>query len=237
MPCLCWAAARWIMVLFTVSPRRGSPAKKTRVSNGARFSRRGVDDGRSIPLYLQSAANVNEGRSLFTPRAGKRAVSPMQVRRCGHPCLSANESARCISCSIATGLLYAAARGEGLSAGADATESSLRLGMANSIASLVLVALAPVLGAIADQGGAKKKFLLFFTVMGVVMTGALYLVAQGAWPWAVLLYVLASIGFAGGYSCLVALLGVVARREKLDGVAGLGCSLGYLGGGVLFAVN
>ena len=123
------------------------------------------------------------------------------------------------------------------SAGADVTESSLRLGMANSIASLVLVALAPVLGAIADQGGAKKKFLLFFTAMGVVMTGALYLVAQGAWPWAVLLYVLASIGFAGGNIFYDALLVLVARRDKLDVVSALGFSLGYLGGGVLFAVN
>ena len=123
------------------------------------------------------------------------------------------------------------------SAGADVTESSFRLGLANSFASLVIVALAPVLGAIADQGGAKKKFLLFFTAMGVVMTGALYLVEQGAWPWAVLLYILASIGFAGGNVFYDALIVVVARREKLDFVSALGFSLGYLGGGVLFAVN
>lgn len=123
------------------------------------------------------------------------------------------------------------------SAGADVTESSLRLGLANSFASLVIVALAPVLGAIADQGGAKKKFLLFFAAMGVVMTGALYLVEQGAWLWAVLLYVLASIGFAGGNIFYDALIVLVARKEKLDFVSALGFSLGYLGGGVLFAVN
>src|SRR3569832_916626 len=101
-----------------------------------------------------------------------------------------------------------------------------RLRLANSFASLVIVALAPVLGAIADQGGAKKKFLLFFTAMGVVMTGALYLVEQGAWPWAVLLYILASIGFAGGNVFYDALIVVVARREKLDFVSALGFSLG-----------
>lgn len=123
------------------------------------------------------------------------------------------------------------------SAGADVTESTLRLGMANSLASLVIVALAPVLGAIADRGGAKKKFLMFFAAMGVVMTGGLYLVEQGAWQWAVLLYVMASIGFAGGNIFYDALIVLVARREKLDVVSALGFSLGYLGGGVLFAVN
>src|SRR3569832_689025 len=101
----------------------------------------------------------------------------------------------------------------------------------------MIEALAPVLGAIADQEGAKKKFLLFLTAMGVVMTGALYLVEQGAWPWAVLLYILASIGFAGGNVFYDALFVVVARRVKLVFVSALGFSLGYLGGGVLFAVN
>lgn len=123
------------------------------------------------------------------------------------------------------------------SAGADITESSFRLGLASSFASLVIVALAPVLGAIADQGGAKKKFLLYFTAMGVVMTGALCLVKQGAWPWAVLLYVLASIGFAGANIFYDALIVLVARRERLDFVSALGFSLGYLGGGLLFALN
>lgn len=123
------------------------------------------------------------------------------------------------------------------SAGADVTESSLRLGMANSLASLVIVVLAPVLGAIADQAGAKKKFLLFFAAMGIVMTGALSLVEQGAWPWAVLLYVLASVGFAGGNVFYDALIVLVARRERLDVVSALGYAFGYLGGGLLFAVN
>ena len=123
------------------------------------------------------------------------------------------------------------------SAGADVTESTLRLGVANSFASLVIVALAPVLGAIADQGGAKKKFLLFFTAMGVVMTGALYFVEQGAWQWAVALFVLATIGFSGGNVFYDALIVLVAPKDKYDVVSALGYSLGYLGGGLLFALN
>ncbi len=123
------------------------------------------------------------------------------------------------------------------SAGVAATESTFRLGLANSIASLVIVALAPLLGAIADRGSARKKFLFFFTAMGVVMTGALYFVQQGDWVLAVALYVLASIGFSGGNVFYDALIMLVAREEKMDVVSALGYALGYLGGGVLFAVN
>ena len=123
------------------------------------------------------------------------------------------------------------------SAGVEATTVTFRLGLANSIASLVVVAFAPVLGAIADQGGAKKKFLLFFAVLGVVMTGGLFLVAQGAWMAAVLIYVLAIIGFSGGNVFYDSLLVSVAPPEKKDFVSAFGFSLGYLGGGILFAIN
>ena len=123
------------------------------------------------------------------------------------------------------------------SAGADVTASSFRLGLGNSIAGIVIMLLAPLLGAIADKGGARKKFLLFFTVMGVVMTAGLYFVHKGAWELAVLLYVAASIGFNGGNVFYDALIMVVAPSNKLDVVSALGFALGYLGGGLLFAFN
>lgn len=114
--------------------------------------------------------------------------------------------------------------------------TTLQLGVANSVASLVIVALAPVLGAIADRGGARKRFLLLFTLMGVVMTGGLYLVGQGHWLPALGLYVLATIGFSGGVIFSDSLLVHVAPRERRDFVSGLGYGLGYLGGGILFAL-
>jgi UMF1 family MFS transporter len=73
--------------------------------------------------------------------------------------------------------------------------------------------------------------------MGVVMTGGLYFVEHGAWEAAALLYAAASIGFAGGNVFYDALLVAVAPQEKLDVVSALGYSLGYLGGGMLFALN
>ena len=123
------------------------------------------------------------------------------------------------------------------STGVEVTTSTFRLGMANSIASLIVAALAPVLGAIADRGGAKTKFLIFFAAMGIIMTGGMFFVAKGAWQVAVLLYVLGIIGFSGGNVFYDSLIVDVSPTDRTDMVSSLGFSLGYLGGGLLFAMN
>ena len=123
------------------------------------------------------------------------------------------------------------------SAGADPTESTFRLGLANSVASIVIVLLAPVLGAIADRGGARKRFLLFFATMGIIMTGGLYLVEQGSWAVAMALYALGMIGFSGGNVFYDALIVEVADDAQVDFVSALGFAMGYLGGGLLFAFD
>ena len=51
--------------------------------------------------------------------------------------------------------------------------STFRLGMANSLSGLIVVLLAPLLGAIADQGGTRQRFLLLFALMGSTMTAAM----------------------------------------------------------------
>jgi UMF1 family MFS transporter len=62
-------------------------------------------------------------------------------------------------------------------------------------------------------------------------------VPAGSWGTELLLYVLATLGFAGGNVFYDSLLVNVASKEKMDFVSALGFSLGYLGGGVLFALN
>ena len=116
-------------------------------------------------------------------------------------------------------------------------QSTFYLGMANSIASMVVAALAPLLGSVADQGSIKKKFLTFFAFLGVIMTGGLWMVAQGNWQMAVLFYVIATIGFASGNVFYDALLPGLASEERVDAVSSLGFGIGYLGGGLLFLVN
>jgi len=122
-------------------------------------------------------------------------------------------------------------------AGVVATESTFRLGMTSGIASLCVALLAPVLGAIADRGGARVRMLMAFTVLGAAATLALALVPQGQWWLASALFMVASLGFWGGIVFSDSLLLHVAAAEEYDLVSGFGYALGYLGGGLLFAVN
>ncbi len=123
------------------------------------------------------------------------------------------------------------------SAGQSATESTLHLGVANSAASIAIAVVAPALGAIADAGNARKRFLAVFAALGVIATGALWFVTKGDWVSAAVLFTLGSAGFMGGNVFYDSLLVSVARDERRDFVSALGYSLGYLGGGLLFALN
>lgn len=123
------------------------------------------------------------------------------------------------------------------SSGAASVETTFRLGMANTVAGLAMAMLAPLLGAIADRGGRRKRMLFAFTLLGAGATFALFFVAQGQWAIAALLFVLGTVGFSGGVVFNDALLLDVAEPHEYDRVSALGYSLGYLGGGLLFAFN
>ncbi|NWF38635.1 MFS transporter [Mariprofundus sp. NF] len=116
-------------------------------------------------------------------------------------------------------------------------ESTFWLGIANAASGLVIALLAPVLGAMADQGGLKKQLMLSFTSLAIVMTAALFLVSEGMWQMAVLVYLFGAIAFSGANVFYDALIVDVAEHKQLDRVSALGYALGYIGGGILFAVN
>ena len=119
----------------------------------------------------------------------------------------------------------------------DVIQSTYQLGLANSISSIFIALVSPLLGAIADRGSAKKKLLMIFAFLGSLMTAALWLVEKGDWQLAVFFYIIATIGFMAGNIFYDSLLPSVAGREKVDYVSALGYSLGYLGGGLLFLIN
>ncbi len=123
------------------------------------------------------------------------------------------------------------------STGVDATVSTVRLAMGTSLAGIVIALSAPVLGAIADRGTAKKRFLVFFAFLGAIVTSSLFFVPQGFWMLAMCIYVLAVIGFSSGNTFYDSLLPVVSPPGRMDFISALGFAFGYLGGGMLFALN
>jgi len=123
------------------------------------------------------------------------------------------------------------------SVGVDVNISTARLGYGNAVAGLLVAAFAPVLGAVADRGGTRKRFLASFTLLGVAATATFFWLPQGQWIGAILCYSAGIIGFSGAMIFYDALLPTVAGPASLDRVSAFGYAAGYLGGGLLFLVN
>ena len=120
----------------------------------------------------------------------------------------------------------------------DSSITTLRLGLATSIASVVIIIIGPILGAVSDQLGNKKKLLLLFAYLGCLSTACLFAVSQGSWQFALVCFVIGSIGFTGGNVFYDALLVQIApTKERIHFTSCLGYALGYLGGGLLFLLN
>jgi UMF1 family MFS transporter len=122
------------------------------------------------------------------------------------------------------------------SAGSDVTVSTAQLGLINAGAGLAIALLAPILGSIADSGQSCKRFLGLFVCVGAAATASLSAVPGGAWQSAALLYGAGVIGFSGATIFYDALLPAVADEGHRDRVSCLGYALGYLGGGLVFAL-
>lgn len=105
-------------------------------------------------------------------------------------------------------------------------------------ASLLIVALAgPVLGAIADVVGSKKRFLGVCLALGVLGAMGLAFLGENTFLLGSLVFAAGNLGFAGGNIFYEALLPHVARPADMDRVSARGYALGYLGGGLLLIIN
>ncbi|MGH7677810.1 MAG: MFS transporter [Gemmatimonadaceae bacterium] len=112
-----------------------------------------------------------------------------------------------------------------------------QLARANTIAMIIVALTSPVLGAIADYSASKKRLLALYTAIGAIATVAMFWIERGDLGLAAGLYILAMIG---GTGCLVfyeSLLPHIASRDEMDRVSSAGYALGYLGGGLLVALN
>lgn len=128
---------------------------------------------------------------------------------------------------------YSRVAAEGLPGNA----ATVRWGYTTVIALIVSVLLAPVMGAVADYSGIKKRLLLVFAALGVVSTALLYYVTTGDWLLASVLFILGNIGFSMSEVFYNSILPSVADPEEIDRVSVKGYALGYLGGGILLALD
>ena len=110
-------------------------------------------------------------------------------------------------------------------------------GYTSTIALLLVAFLGPVLGAMADFSGAKKKYLTRFALIGITGAALLFFVREGNWLMASIFYIIGSVGFSGANVFYDSLLPHVADEDERDQLSSRGYAFGYLGGGILLAIN
>ena len=101
---------------------------------------------------------------------------------------------------------------------------------------LVVALLSPPLGALSDQGGYRKRFLIFFTFLAVIFTALLYFPQQGQAIYALTLYIIACICFEMGIVFYNAFLPDIAPPERIGRISGQAWGVGYFGGLLSMAV-
>ncbi|APW60896.1 MFS transporter [Paludisphaera borealis] len=121
--------------------------------------------------------------------------------------------------------------------GLEPSVASGRLAVATTIGMILIAVVSPILGAYADHTARKKKLLGIFLAIGLTAVAAMYFIHTGDWLLASVLFILANIGANGSFVFYDALLPHIARPDEIDRVSTAGYALGYVGGGLLLALN
>ena len=109
-------------------------------------------------------------------------------------------------------------------------------GKAITISSLIVACLSPLMGAIADNGGYRKLFLVFWTWICIIFSMLLYIPVRGDVFLALLFFCIANIGFEMGGVFLNAYLPEISPKNKIGRISGYGWSFGYVGGLIALAI-
>ncbi|MGY5864397.1 MAG: MFS transporter [Candidatus Thorarchaeota archaeon] len=110
-------------------------------------------------------------------------------------------------------------------------------GYAGSITMIVIALTSPILGAIADFSGNKKKFLTAYTALCIVFNTLLFFTTRGSppflgvpiWMWAWVIFILANIGFQGALPFYNAWLPEISTEKTIGRIGGIGFAAGYVG--------
>lgn len=130
-------------------------------------------------------------------------------------------------------IYFAVAASEGL----EASTASAYMAFANSLTIAIVAVISPLLGAMADYAAVKKKLLAVFLAGGALATGAMVLIQTGQYVLGFVLFVLAGVGAQGSRVFYESLLPHITKGDEVDRVSTAGYALGYLGGGILLALN
>lgn len=106
-----------------------------------------------------------------------------------------------------------------------------------SLSVLTQVIALPLLGAIADYGRRKKEMLGFLAYLGAFSTIAMFWLQDGMFQLGCLLFLVANLAFGGSIVIYNSFLPEISTPEERDSVSSKGWGLGYLGGGILLALN
>lgn len=117
------------------------------------------------------------------------------------------------------------------------TVAAFRYSMATTIGLTLITVLSPILGTIADFAPVKKRFLGIMVAIGASATAAMFFVQHGDWALALSLLMISNIGMMGSLIFYDALLPHIARGDELNRVSTAGYAIGFLGGGLLLALN